>query len=216
MDFDSANRFSSFAADLIYAGSEFYKRNWVLGTSGNFSVLLNRDPFELMITESGAHKGMLTEKSFLTIDEQGDSIDGSGKPSAEASIHLSILSNREARSILHTHSIWSTFLTDVHSSSNGLAIEGYEMLKGLANVKTHEHREWVPIVENSQDYEALSGQISGLLSGNPDIHAILLRRHGLYAWGKDIREAMRHVEILEFLFEVVGRKYSGAEQKQAR
>lgn len=196
------------ASDLIYVGREFYKRNWVLGTSGNFSVLVNRVPFELVITASGSHKGMLNENNFLTVTDKGEVVSGSGRPSAELSIHLSILSTREARCVLHTHSIWSTLLTDLHSSSRGLEIEGYEMLKGLANVKTHEHREWVPILENSQQYGELSTQISRLLSSNPDIHGILFRRHGLYTWGKDIQEAMRHIEILEFLFEVMGRKYS--------
>ncbi|HWZ42647.1 MAG TPA: methylthioribulose 1-phosphate dehydratase [Candidatus Saccharimonadales bacterium] len=198
---------SSSTANLIYAGREFYKRNWVLGTSGNFSVLLRRVPFELMITESGAHKGMLAEDNFLTVSDKGERIGGSGKPSAELPIHLSILSDREAGCILHTHSIWSTHLTDVYSGTNGFTIEGYEMLKGLSNVTTHEHREWVPIVENSQHYDDLSNEIGELLRGKPDIHGILLRRHGLYTWGKDFAEAMRHIEVLEFLFEVMGRKH---------
>jgi methylthioribulose-1-phosphate dehydratase len=39
-------------------------------------------------------------------------------------------------------------------------------------------------------------------------HGFLLRRHGLYAWGKDLDEARRHLEIFEFLFEVEGRRLS--------
>ena len=33
----------------------------------------------------------------------------------------------------------------------GIALEGYEMLKGLSGVTTHAHREWLPIVDNDQD-----------------------------------------------------------------
>ena len=79
------------------------------------------------------------------------------------------------------------------------------MLKGLAGITTHEHKELVPIVENSQDYIALSHVIENVLRENPKIHGIYLRRHGLYTWGKDVAEAKRHIEIFEFLFEVLGR-----------
>jgi methylthioribulose-1-phosphate dehydratase len=197
-------------ATLISIGKEFYQRNWVLGTCGNFSALLNRDPFELLITESGVHKGMLAPQNFLTVDSKAAVINGTGKPSAETHIHLAILRQLRAGCILHTHSVWSTLLTDLYSNSNGLEIEGYEMLKGLRNVSTHEHKEWIPILENSQNYAELSLQVDELLKARPGIHAILLRRHGIYTWGEDILEAMRHVEILEFLFEVIGRKHTSS------
>ncbi|HEY5027582.1 MAG TPA: methylthioribulose 1-phosphate dehydratase [Candidatus Angelobacter sp.] len=193
---------------LISIGKEFYQRNWVLGTSGNFSVVLHRDPFELLVTESGVHKGMLAPQNFLTVGPQAAVISGSGKPSAETLIHISILGQLLAGCILHTHSVWSTLLTDLYGDSDGLEIEGYEMLKGLRNVSTHEYSEWIPILENSQNYDELALQISELLKANPRIHAVLLRRHGMYTWGEDILEAMRHVEILEFLFEVIGRKHT--------
>jgi methylthioribulose-1-phosphate dehydratase len=34
---------------------------------------------------------------------------------------------------------------------------------------------------------------------------LLLKAHGLYTWGADVAEARRHVEILEFLLEVLTR-----------
>lgn len=200
---------SGSAADLIHVGKQFYERGWVFGTSGNFSVVLNDSPFELMITESGAHKGMLTQGNFLIISRTREITRGCGKPSAESLLHLAILAESKVGCILHTHSVWATLLTDFYSDSKGLEIQGYEMLKGLSDVKSHEHREWIPIIENSQKYDELSLQISELLREQPSLHGILLRRHGLYTWGKDIREAVRHVEILEFLFEVLGRNPAG-------
>lgn len=79
------------------------------------------------------------------------------------------------------------------------------MLKGLEGVSTHEHREWLPIIENSQDMNRLAGSVEETLAKHPQAHGFLLRRHGLYTWGKDIAEAKRHVEIFEFLLEVRGR-----------
>jgi methylthioribulose-1-phosphate dehydratase len=79
------------------------------------------------------------------------------------------------------------------------------MLKGLRGVATHEHREWLPIVDNSQDVPALAGEIAALVVERPELHGFLVRGHGLYTWGEDPAEARRHVEILEFLLEVAGR-----------
>jgi methylthioribulose-1-phosphate dehydratase len=110
-----------------------------------------------------------------------------------------------AGAVLHTHSVWGTLLSDHHGPAGGFALEGYEMLKGLGGVSTHEHREWVPILENSQDYVTLSSTLSSTLREHPRSHGVLLRKHGLYTWGSDLAEARRHVEILEFLFEVEAR-----------
>jgi methylthioribulose-1-phosphate dehydratase len=115
---------------------------------------------------------------------------------------------RRAGAVLHTHSVWNTILSDLFATAGGVAIEGYEMLKGLAGVKTHEHREWLPIVQNSQEMGALSGTFRTILTEQPHFHGILINKHGLYSWGKDLREAKRHIEILEFLIETVGRTVS--------
>jgi len=191
---------------LSAIGFDFYRRGWVLGTSGNFSSMVSREPFQICITASGNEKGTLVESHFLTVDANGRVTSGEGKPSAETLLHLAIYRLREnAAAILHTHSVWGTILSDVFYQNGAIEVEGYEMLKGLAGVTTHEHRERLPIVENSQDYVALSHVIENTLRENPAAHGVYLRRHGLYTWGESIAEAKRHIEIFEFLFEVTGR-----------
>jgi methylthioribulose-1-phosphate dehydratase len=198
--------FQELCKQLSLAGYEFYRRGWVLGTSGNFSALVSRDPFRLCITASGNDKGALDETNFLEVDDNDEVLQGFGRPSAETLLHLAIYRMRPAaNAILHTHSVWGTILSDYFFEAGAIEIEGYEMLKGLSGVTTHEHREIVPIVENSQDYVALSHVIENVLRENPKIHGIYLRRHGLYTWGRNVMEARRHVEIFEFLFEVLGR-----------
>ncbi|HZH34366.1 MAG TPA: methylthioribulose 1-phosphate dehydratase [Pyrinomonadaceae bacterium] len=199
--------YTDLASQLAECGREFYRRSWVLGTSGNFSALEARDPLRVCITASGNDKGALAaETHFLEIDDSAAVLSGVGKPSAETSLHLAIYKLKpNAGAILHTHSVWGTILSDVHFREGGIEIEGYEMLKGLAGVATHEHREFLPIVENSQNYNELSRTIEQTLLENPAAHGVYLRRHGLYTWGKDVAEAKRHIEIYEFLFEVLGR-----------
>jgi methylthioribulose-1-phosphate dehydratase len=110
---------------------------------------------------------------------------------------------------LHTHSVWSTIVSELHANTGGLALEGYEMLKGLAGVSTHRHREWIPIVPNDQDMPRLAGVVRTALGDHPQAHAFLIERHGLYTWGETLADAERHVEILEFLIEASARRLAG-------
>jgi methylthioribulose-1-phosphate dehydratase len=196
--------FAGAAADLAAVGRRFYARNWVLGTSGNFSAVLSRDPLTLAITPSAAHKGTLTGTEFLEVDAAGRVVGfAAGRPSAETLLHLEIVQTRGAGAVLHTHSVWSTILSEAQLEAGGLRIAGYEMLKGLDGISTHQHSEWIPIVANDQDMPRLATAVREALTSHPGAHAVLLSGHGLYTWGRTIEEAERHVEILEFLFEVI-------------
>jgi methylthioribulose-1-phosphate dehydratase len=110
---------------------------------------------------------------------------------------------------LHTHSVWSTILSKAYAADRAIEIKGYEMLKGLEGIATHEHTEVLPIIRNSQDPDELVAQIEECLGRHPAAHGFLVQQHGLYTWGRDLNEARRHVEILEFLLEVTGRTASG-------
>jgi methylthioribulose-1-phosphate dehydratase len=203
--------FENLARELVAIGRRFYARGWVLGTSGNFSAVASRAPLRLAITASMAHKGKLETADILEIGETGQSTpEHPGRPSAETLLHLEILKQRGAGAVLHTHSVWSTILSDIHAEAGGFTIEGYEMLKGLDGVITHERGEWVPIVGNDQDMPRLSRVVAAVLNETPASHAFLIRRHGLYTWGRTLADAERHVEILEFLFEVLGRRTRSA------
>jgi len=201
----SAVEFANTAAQLAEIGRGFYARGWVLGTSGNFSAVVSREPLRVAITSTGVDKGALAAAHILEMDAGAGVVRGDGRPSAEALLHVAIVRGLGAGAVLHTHSVWSTVLSGTHASQAGVAIEGYEMLKGLEGVRTHQHREWLPILENSQDMEELSARVATTLRQNPGIHGFLLREHGLYTWGQSLQEAKRHVEILEFLMEVIAR-----------
>jgi methylthioribulose-1-phosphate dehydratase len=197
---------SEASSRLVEVGRRFYDRGWVLGTSGNFSLVVGQEPLRLAVTASGAHKGRLGPHEILVIGAGGlPEGDPAIQPSNECLLHLEVARTRGAGAVLHTHSVWSTLLSEQHAPEGGLTIEGYEMLKGLEGVRTHEHREWVPIVENTQDPAVLVRRVSQALSAHPAAHGFLIRRHGLYTWGADLVQAERHVEIFEFLLEAIGR-----------
>lgn len=201
-----SERFQEIASGLAAVARGFHGRGWLLGTSGNLSAVVQREPLQIAMSPSGVDKGELRPEQLLTIDENA-SIVGQlgGKPSDESLLHIRIVKERGAGAVLHTHSIWNTILSDLYASDGGIKIEGYEMLKGLQGVRTHEHAEWLPIVENSQDMPALAETIGATLNEHKAAHGFLLRRHGLYSWGEDLSHAKRHIEIIEFLLEAIGR-----------
>ena len=200
-------------------GREFHARSWSLGTSSNYSLVASRDPLELVITASGKDKSALGPDDFVRVDATGRVIDGSArKSSAETLLHCLIaelvpaLGGGPVGAVLHTHSVWSTVLSGADLGRGSLRIEGYEMLKGLEGIGTHETFEEVPIFANSQDMTELAARIRDRLTGldwsttkRHPCHGFLLSQHGLYTWGQTLAEARRHVEIFEFLFEVVAR-----------
>ena len=194
------------AVGLAAVARGFHARGWLLGTSGNLSAVVQREPLRMAMSPSGIDKGELQAEQVLTIDEAAHVVgqDG-GKPSDESLLHIRIVKERGAGAVLHTHSVWNTILSDVFAADRGIKIEGYEMLKGLQGVRTHEHAEWLPIVENSQDMASLADTIGETLNKHKDAHGFLLRRHGLYSWGDNLAHAKRHIEILEFLLETIGR-----------
>ena len=198
-------------AALRDVGALFHDRGWSLGTSSNYSIVLGRDPLRLLLTASGKDKRRLGPGDFVVVDGDGKAVEpATQKPSAETMLHVAIARQTDARSVLHTHSVWGTVLSDLHAPAGGFAVEGYEMLKGLSGVTTHEHRQWVEVFDNTQDIPELAQRVRQRLgdAADPLRHGFLICRHGLYTWGRDLDEARRHVEILEFLFEVLGRRLS--------
>lgn len=189
-----------------------YAQGWVPATSGNFSVRpAGTESDHVFITASGLDKGLLTQDGLLEIDCEGTVITGDGKPSAETELHLVIYRDRpEAGAILHVHTVWNTLISARFQTLGHVPLQGYELLKALSGVDTHVHAEKIPVLENTQDYERLSQELADALARVPAAHGVLLSRHGLYTWGTSVADARRHLEALEFLFEVEERRLSNS------
>lgn len=207
------SEFKRKSGDIIDLGNKLYSRGLLNATSGNISSVLNNDPLELAITASGVDKGNMNAEDIIIIDSDGTVTEGNGKPSAETLLHLAVIKNTEAKSVIHTHSIWSTVLSRIYLPEGFLSLKGYEMLKALDGNKTHEANEVIPVFENTQDMKGLSEIVSKYLKEHPETHGFVLSGHGLYTWGKSLKEAKRSVEALEFLLEVKGRELSLSEIK---
>ena len=183
---------------MIRAGQFLHQRGWVPATSSNFSMRLEAQ--EIAITASGYHKGELSEAAIMRIDAHGQALEAGRRPSAETLLHTALYRRfSEVGAVLHTHSVNATVLSRLHTES--LVFEDYELLKAFSGVDTHESRIVVPIFPNDQDIGRLSRLIDEWMDSHPPVHGYLIAGHGLYTWGMDMHETLRHIEAFEFLFE---------------
>lgn len=182
---------------LIAVVRRMYARGLAPGTGGNMSVVPPGGG--LLITASGVDKRTATVDDLVTLDGDGRQVAGRGRPSAETALHR-VLVARGAGAVLHGHSVWNTLAS---GRGEAVTLTGLEMLKGLAGVTSHTHREVVPVIANSQDLPALALTLAATLDRHPGCHGVLVAGHGLYTWGVDLATAERHVEVFEFLFEVM-------------
>lgn len=195
--------FQARAAELIEAGRFIHARGWVPATSGNFSARLADG--RIAITVSGQHKGTLGLADIMLIDGDGHSLDGK-KPSAETPLHTAIYRRYpNVHCVLHPHSPSATLISRLFSSE--LVLEDYELLKALEGIETHATRIVIPIFPNDQNIPRLAALVEEYLDRHGDIYAYIIASHGFYAWGSSVQDALRHVEALEFLFDIEMRLY---------
>lgn len=189
-------------APLIRAIGQLSSRGWTPATSSNFSCRL--DAGHALITASGGDKGCLSEDDFLVVDMDGQVIGSDRRASAETLLHTQLYRRfPDIGCVLHTHSQQQTVASRLYARAGSLKLAGYELLKAFAGHATHEASVDLPVLPNTQDMPLLAARVEALLvtasEGQPPLPGYLIEGHGLYAWGRDIDEAMRHLEALEFL-----------------
>lgn len=189
------------AEAVIAAGRAAADRRWVPATSGNFSVRIDAE--RAAMTRSGVDKGALTEADILI-----QPIDAPLLPraSAEAPLHLALYRRDPAiGAVFHIHAPASSVLSRIIGTGT-LTLHGWELLKAVAGITSHEQTLAVPVFANDQDTERLSAVVEARFAkaaaaGERLAPGYLLAGHGLYAWGASPREAARHLEALETLFD---------------
>ena len=192
------------AEQLVQTARWASHMGWAPATSTNYSVRLpeNAAPAYCAITSSGIDKSTIEIEHILAVDQHGKSIDaGKLKPSDETPLHMLLYRTMEAGAVLHTHSLPAALLSQLACDEGQVLLSGWELLKGLSGINTHEIEISLPVFPNSQDMQALSARVEQSLSTERACYGFLLAGHGLYVWGKDLPEAKRHLEVLEYLLQ---------------
>ena len=190
-------RLRHLAGELITNIRELGHAGWTPATSSNFSMRL--DERHAAITVSGRNKTRLTESDIMFIDFEGRPVATELRPSAETLLHTQLYKRfPEIGCVLHTHSLVQTVASRLFAPQGHVRFEDYELQKAFAGNTTHDDAMDVPVFANTQDMVELAAKVEAALDGQC-LWGYLIEGHGLYAWGRDMAEARRHLEAFEFL-----------------
>jgi methylthioribulose-1-phosphate dehydratase len=183
---------------LAEVKDELARRDWFPGTSGNLSIKVTDDPVTFLVTTSGIDKTKRTSEDFLLVDEAGKPVaDTPFKPSAETSIHRELYKKTDARCILHVHTAQNNVISELYGNVGEITFQNQELIKAFG-IWEENGSITVPIVANPADLEELANLVAE--RAKPGVNGVLIRNHGITAWGRSAFEAKKHLEAFEFLF----------------
>jgi methylthioribulose-1-phosphate dehydratase len=193
-----AARLADCADAIAEVGREFAALGWTPATSSNFSMRL--DPHHVAITRSGRDKGRLQRDDIMVVDNDGHALDADARPSAETALHLQVYRRfADTQAVLHTHSRTQSVASRLFARDGVVRLEGWELQKAISGHTTHESVLELPVFPNTQHMPELAARVDAWLDAGRPLYAYLIDGHGIYAWGRDMDEARRHLEALEFL-----------------
>ncbi|QWT25188.1 methylthioribulose 1-phosphate dehydratase [Subtercola sp. PAMC28395] len=197
----------SAGAALATESARFAARGWMPGTAGNLSMTLARNPLRLAVTASGLDKGELSATDVVVVDGVGDWVAEAGlpfrQPSAEAGLHARIAAVTGAGAVIHVHALAA--VRAGYQWPHGVELHDLEMLKGIGHSAHHE-RVTIPVVRNHQDMAILGDDFDRVYlpatESTAEVPALIVADHGIYAWGRDLRQARWHLELTEALLQI--------------
>lgn len=188
------------AQGLVDVSQNFAAKGWFPATSGNLSIKLSHEPLLFGVTASGRDKENLQINDILFVDGDSKPIESTLlKPSAETLVHAEVYKKigGGAGSVLHVHTLYNNLLSEIYAADGKVTISDMELIKGL-NIWEEGASIDIPIVENFADIPKLATEIGKRLDSR--VPGVLIRKHGIYAWGEDVHAAKRHVQAFEFMF----------------
>jgi methylthioribulose-1-phosphate dehydratase len=183
----------------------FYGLGWVSGTGGGVSLRVGD---RVLVAPSGVQKERLREEDLFELDPQGELLSRPRDPASKLSACTPLFFNayrlRDAGAVLHSHGMYAMLVTLLHERE--LRVTHLEMMKGIRGTGYHDDLV-VPIIDNTAHECDLAGAMADAMERYPESHAVLVRRHGVYVWGRDWVEAKTHAECYHYLFEAAVRMH---------
>ena len=168
---------------ILAVGRRMYEKGYVVNNDGNLSVKVAENKY--WCTPTGVCKGDMTEEMLIKVDEAGNVLEGSYKPSSELKMHLrAYAENPNICAVVHAHPPVATAF-----ACAGKALD--EPILAEAVLKLGK----VPLAPYATLGTSAVGDSIGLLC--KDYSAILLENHGVVTFGKDLWEAYYLLETVE-------------------
>lgn len=194
----AASQFNTCASRIAATARELASKGWTPATSSNFSMRVDAD--HAAITVSGRDKHKLGPDDIMLIDLHGSAVGSDARPSAETALHTQLYRRWPAvGAVLHTHSRTQSVASRLFAADGLIRLQGWELQKAISGQDTHESVLEIPVFPNTQQMTELVARVDAWLDAGKPLHAYLIDGHGIYTWGRDMAEAERHLEALEFL-----------------
>jgi methylthioribulose-1-phosphate dehydratase len=182
---------------------QFYDMGWATGTGGGISI---REQGRIYMAPSGVQKERIAEEDIYVLDENGEVLSGPDRPGVNPSECSPLFFNafrlRDAGAVIHSHGVFALLATLI--SKDAFECTEIEMLKGIEGVGYYD-RLVVPIIENTARERELTQRMAAAMEAHPRTTAVLVRRHGVYVWGRDWVHAKTQAECYHYLFEAAVR-----------
>lgn len=167
--------------EIIYWAKILNQKGLVSARSGNISCRVA--PKKVLISSHDSYLGYLDEKELLLADLEGKILEGKLDLTSEKELHLSVYKKfKEAKVVLHAHSPFSTAFFHYFDKLDIFSFEAKFYLGGLKIIsqETPTVTDLVPV-------------LTALESSNITV----LKNHGIISVGKDFKEALSLIELLE-------------------
>jgi methylthioribulose-1-phosphate dehydratase len=182
---------------------QFYAMGWATGTGGGISI---RQDGRVYMAPSGVQKERIAEEDIYVLDEQGQVLAAPAraglKPSECAPLFYNAFKLRNAGAVIHSHSMYALLATLL--SEDAFECSELEMIKGIEGHGYYDTLV-VPVIENTARECDLAERMAVAINAHPRSNAVLVRRHGVYVWGRDWMHAKTQAECYHYLFEAVVR-----------
>ena len=174
--------------EIIYYGKQAGVKNFTPGVSGNISARIGD---RILITASGSANGYLAEDDIVTIDFNGNLIEGSKKPSSEKMLHVEYYKQRsDINCIFHMHSPYLSAFAACGKALDEPIMPENIFYFGQIPLAKYALPGSKKLVEETSKYFK-------------DYNVILMANHGMISAGENIRDAYLKLELAESYAQVI-------------
>ncbi|XP_021366470.1 methylthioribulose-1-phosphate dehydratase-like [Mizuhopecten yessoensis] len=186
----------------------FYSQGWMMGSGGSLSIKYGQ---EIYITPSGVQKERVQPEDLFvqTVDGEDISVPQSTKglrKSQCSPVFLSIYRLKAPGAVFHLHSKSAVLATLLNKGNtvrlSNLQFEGIRKWSTGGNYKFTDDVV-LPVIDNTHTGDELIDGMVKAMNDYPDTCIVLVRGHGIYAWGQTWEQAKLVCESYDYLFDVM-------------
>jgi len=172
--------------ELVACARRAYAIGLQTGNGGNLSAR-QAGSDQVVIKGSGTSFGECTMDNLVTVNLDGEMIDGPGKPSREIKTHLAIYRLRpDVNGIFHSHSPWAIAYAEDADEIQPLALHAQSKLGVIPVLRVDGHAD-----------ETVEKAVETLLEVHAGLKAFIQARHGIFGLAPTITMAEHHAELVE-------------------